>query len=66
MNELDQKLYQTLAGLVDEIDCLISESDGVAGYYIHGEIAKWEDLEKGGQCECLEYLSIARELIKSI
>lgn len=37
--------------LLDDIDALVSESEGVAGLHLNGDIAPWSDLLEGGRFE---------------
>lgn len=49
-----------LAGLVADIDGLVSESDGVAGLHLNGDVAPWGELLPGGRFERFEHLEAAR------
>lgn len=45
------RLLQACRGLVSAVNLLISESDGVAGLHLNGEIAEWNQLTAGGRFE---------------
>jgi uncharacterized protein YoaH (UPF0181 family) len=53
------------ARLVDELDGLVSESDGVSGLHLNGDVATWEELLPGGRFECLSSLDELREALAS-
>lgn len=55
------QLRAVLRGLVDDIQGLIAESDGVAGLHRNGDVAPWGELEAGGQFEWLSHLPAAIE-----
>lgn len=57
-------LREALANLVQEIDDLVSESDGVAGLHLNGDVAEWGDLLPGGAYERLTSLDDARAALK--
>ena len=40
-----------LRKVVEAIDNLASESQGVAGLHLNGDLAPWDDLFSGGRCE---------------
>jgi hypothetical protein len=46
-----EELAQCLVDLVKSLDDLISQSDGVAGLHLNGDIAHWESLLEGGRYE---------------
>lgn len=50
-------------GLIDDIDCLMSESEGVAGLHLNGDLAPWNELEPGGRFERLTHLDLLREVL---
>lgn len=52
-----------LQGLVDDIENLAGESDGVIGLHLNGDTARWGELLPGGRFERLTYLAVARELL---
>lgn len=57
INECERKdstIYHLRAGIQD-VAVLIDNSDGVAGLYLNGDVAKWSDLRTGGSHE--EWLS---------
>lgn len=54
---------EALAGLVDDIEGLMCESDGVTGLHMNGDVARWGELLPGGRFERLTYLAVARELL---
>lgn len=62
--ERDQ-LLQALSGLVDDVEGLISESYGVTGLHLNGDVADWEELLPSGAYERLTHLDIAKEAIAS-
>ena len=37
--------------LLDDLDALIDNSEGVAGLHLNGDIASWESLREGGRFE---------------
>ena len=64
-NELPvEELIQALCELVDEINTLIGESQGVAGFHLNGDIAFWEDLLVGGRAESLIAFDKAKKLLQ--
>lgn len=56
-------VYGLAARLVDELDALVSESDGVSGLHLNGNLAPWEELLPGGRFECLSSLDELREAL---
>lgn len=42
----DDKVNQiaTLKSRLDAFEAIVSESDGVAGYHLNGEVATWDEL----------------------
>ncbi|AXE31589.1 hypothetical protein DK842_17795 [Chromobacterium phragmitis] len=50
------QLLAALSGLVDDIQGLMSESDGVAGLHLNGDVAPWSELEAGSRYERLTHL----------
>lgn len=42
-------LLSALSTLVDDVNALVSESEGVAGLHRNGDVAPWVDLLPGGQ-----------------
>lgn len=58
MNHHDP-LIKALGTLVDSLDHLISDSYGVAGLHLNGEIVPWGDLTEGGRYQ--EWLSSLEE-----
>ena len=60
-----EKLEKHANALVDDLHCLINESDGVAGLHLNGNIANWDELTKGGACEWwLSSLDELQDLLK--
>lgn len=57
---------QLLAQLVAELDELISESHGVAGLHLNGDVAPWDELLPGGRFERLSSLDAARHFIEQV
>lgn len=56
-----------LRTLVDDLDDLIANSEGVAGLHVNGDIAPWRDLTMGGQYqEWLASLEAARETLSAL
>ena len=51
------------ARLVDELDGLVSESDGVSGLHLNGDVASWDELLPGGRFERLSSLDELREAL---
>jgi len=57
-------LYAALAGLVEDLDELITHSDGVYGLHLNDDPAPWSDLLAGGRYEkWLEQLEIAKKVL---
>lgn len=56
-------LLAALKGLASDIQGLISESDGVAGLHLNGDIAPWGELEEGGRFERISHMSDAMAAI---
>ena len=52
-------------GLIDDIDCLMAESEGVAGLHLNGDLAPWGELEPGGRFERLTHLDLLRDALAS-
>lgn len=50
------ELLEALKGLADDIRGLMSESHGVTGLHLNGDIAPWSELDAGGQYERLTHL----------
>lgn len=61
----EARLREALANLVQEIDDLVSESEGVAGLHLNGDVAEWDDLLPGGPYERLTSLDDARAALKA-
>lgn len=59
----NKRLLSVLQGLAGEVLDLISESDGVAGLHLNGDLAPWGELVAGGRFERLAHLDIAEALI---
>lgn len=55
-----------LNGLVADIQGLMSESHGVAGLHLNGDVAPWGELEPGGRFERLGSLQAAIEIINKV
>lgn len=36
---------KNLKAIIEEYEAIVSQSDGVAGYHLNGEIASWDELE---------------------
>ena len=60
---VNARLLEALTGLVDDIQGLMSESYGVTGLHLNGDVAGWFDLEAGGRFERLTYLPVAIAVI---
>ena len=45
------KLVESVGKLVDDLEDLIGESEGVAGLHLNGDLAPWESLLPGGAFE---------------
>ena len=56
-----ERLRARLAGLVGDIQGLMSESEGVAGLQRNGDVAPWAELETGARFERLSNLPAAAE-----
>lgn len=63
LEDHQNELLSALRGLYDDITRLMSESEGVAGLHLNGNVAPWGELDKGGRFERLSHLTEARELI---
>jgi len=60
----NEKLIKALDGLVTAIDDLVSESHGVDGLHLNGDVAPWDELLPGGQYESwLEAVDPARAIL---
>ena len=57
------ELLEALIELVGEIDLLASESCGVAGLHLNGDVATWEEILPGGRFEWLGSLERAESAI---
>ena len=57
-----EKAREASGALVDEIDDLMHESDGVAGLHLNGDVADWSELVPGGRFERLSSLEDVRDL----
>lgn len=57
------ELLIALSGLLDDIEDLIGESEGVFGLHLNGDVAPWIELEEGGRFERLSHVSWARAAI---
>jgi len=42
---------EQLEAAVSAVDALISDSEGVAGLHLNGDVAPWEELRTGGRFE---------------
>ncbi|PRP68729.1 hypothetical protein BUE93_20920 [Chromobacterium amazonense] len=60
------QLLAALSGLVDDIQGLMVESDGLAGFHRNGDIAPWDELEAGGRFERLSHLPDAISAIAAV
>jgi hypothetical protein len=47
----DTKAHELLNLLLDDLDALVDNSEGVAGLHLNGDIASWESLREGGRFE---------------
>lgn len=50
------RVHDLAARLVDELDGLVFESDGVSGLHLNGDVATWDELLPGGRFERLSSL----------
>lgn len=72
LDEVDCKLHQrtllltALSGLVEDIQGLMTESEGVAGMHLNGDVAPWEELEAGSRFERLSHLPDAVAALFSV
>lgn len=57
--EVDE-VSRLAAQLVDELDGLVGESDGVSGLHLNGDVATWDELLPGGRFERLSSLDELR------
>ena len=57
------ELLEALRALLNDVDDLMSESAGVAGLHLNGDIAPWSELEEGGRFERISSISQARTAI---
>lgn len=61
------KLVNTMQKLVDDLDALIAESEGVYGLHRNGDGAPWGELTKGGRFEeWLSSLDDARDVLAEV
>lgn len=59
-------LVEALRTLIHDISGLISESCGVDGLHLNGDVAPWESLLEGGEFECwLGGLSVAESALSA-
>ena len=54
------RVHDLAARLVDELDSLVGESDGVSGLHRNGDVATWDELLPGGRFERLSSLDELR------
>lgn len=54
------RVHDLAALLVDELDGLVGESDGVSGLHLNGDVATWDELLPGGRFERLSSLDELR------
>lgn len=54
------RAHDLAARLVDELDGLVGESDGVSGLHRNGDVATWDELLPGGRFERLSSLDELR------
>jgi hypothetical protein len=47
----DTKAHELLNLLLDDLDALVDNSEGVAGLHLNGDVASWESLREGGRFE---------------
>jgi hypothetical protein len=47
----DMKAHELLNLLLDDLDALVDNSEGVAGLHPNGDVASWESLREGGRFE---------------
>lgn len=47
----DTKAHELLNLLLDDLDALVDNSEGVAGLHPNGDVASWESLREGGRFE---------------
>ena len=52
-NEALERVVKAAASGASAVRSLMSESDGVDGYHHNGDIAGWDELERGGRFECI-------------
>lgn len=55
-----EEVLRLAASLVDELDGLVGESDGVSGLHLNGDVATWDELLPGGRFERLSSLDDLR------
>ena len=58
-----REILPVLKALVADIQGMMSESHGVTGLHLNGDVAPWGELEPGGRLERLGSLQTAIELI---
>ncbi|KMN36516.1 hypothetical protein VI26_06670 [Chromobacterium sp. LK1] len=72
LDEVDCKLHQrtlllaALSGLVEDIQGLMTESEGVAGLHLNGDVAPWQELEAGSRFERISHLPDAVAALFSV
>ena len=54
------RVHDLAAPLVDELDGLVGESDGVSGLHLNGDVATWDEMLPGGRFERLSSLDELR------
>lgn len=59
-------LLEALKGLLDDVQGLMSESKGVAGLHLNGDVADWASLDEGGRFERLSNMSAAIAAISKV
>ncbi|WP_114154706.1 hypothetical protein [Chromobacterium haemolyticum] len=66
MAEQRNLLLAALSGLVEDIQGLMTESEGVAGLHLNGDVAPWQELEAGSRFERLSHLPDAVAALFSV
>lgn len=51
-----EHLMSALHGVMDDIQGLISESYGVSGLHLNGDVAPWDEILPGGRFERLTHM----------
>lgn len=59
-------LVESAQGLLMDVQDLINESEGVAGFHLNGDVAPWDELLSGGRFERLISMDAARAALAAV